>query len=236
MSCPSTTGAFAAAAHPSGTARTAASVAGLTRTIATSRVESATSTVPATLTAGVNCTSTDSAAPIHAGSSQSGRSCRPRIPSRAPSASIARRRCPAIASGGSTGRQPAAWRTSPRRGATDSTSAFAAVSSRVASYRRRCPRVASTGALAAERNRLVRFNRVVSGTQPHFRGPVRRRDDPPRRSARRIVADEQHVARHRVAVPASVRATLMCRTLSACAAAPPAAPSQSGIPGRARGA
>ena len=59
ISCPSTTGGFAACAHPSGTGRTEAATFGSIQRTATSRTGSAARTLAATLTAGVSCTSTD---------------------------------------------------------------------------------------------------------------------------------------------------------------------------------
>ena len=58
--------------------------------------------------------------------------------------------------------------------------------------------------LALERDRPVRFHRVVAGTQPHVGGAVERRDHLSRRRAWRIVADEQHMARHRRCLPVGV--------------------------------
>ena len=58
--------------------------------------------------------------------------------------------------------------------------------------------------LALERDRPVRFHRVVPRTQPHVGGAIQRRDDPPRRRACRIVADEQRMARHRRRLPLGV--------------------------------
>ena len=51
--------------------------------------------------------------------------------------------------------------------------------------------------LALERDRPVRLHRVVPGPQPHVGGAIQRRDDPARRRACRVVADEQRMARHR---------------------------------------
>ncbi len=64
ISCPSTTGGFAACAHPSGTGRTDAATFGSIQRTATSRTGSAARTLAATLTAGVSCTSTDVAVPM----------------------------------------------------------------------------------------------------------------------------------------------------------------------------
>ena len=86
-----------------------------------------------------------------------------------------------------------------------STSALSAVSSRTASR----PATMSTDlrplvGLAVERDRPVRFHRVVPRAQPHVGGAVQRRDDPPGRRACRIVADEQRMARHRRCLPLGV--------------------------------
>ena len=58
--------------------------------------------------------------------------------------------------------------------------------------------------LAVERDRPVRFHRVVPWAQPHVGGAIQRRDDPPGRRARRVVADEQRMARHRRRLPLGV--------------------------------
>ena len=52
-------------------------------------------------------------------------------------------------------------------------------------------------AAAAERERLVGFDGVVTGPELHLPGPVERGDDPPRRRSRRIVAYEKCIPRRR---------------------------------------
>ena len=61
---PSTTGGFAACAHPSGTDRNDAATLGSIQRTATSLTGSAARTLAATLTAGESCTSTDVAVPM----------------------------------------------------------------------------------------------------------------------------------------------------------------------------
>ena len=57
-------------------------------------------------------------------------------------------------------------------------------------------RLASTVGLALEDQRLVGFDRVVRRPQVDFSGAVQRRDHPPRRGSRRVLADEERVPRH----------------------------------------
>ena len=162
ISCPFHDGGCAACAHPSGTGRTDATTFGSIQRTATSRAGSAARTLAATLTAGVSCTSTDVAVPITRWFvAIEPRSRRSRIPTRGWSASRARRRCPAIWSGGTrVGLERRRGRSSRSRG-HDLRVVGCQLERRVAAggdVHDLRPLVR----LAVERDRPVRFHRVVS--------------------------------------------------------------------------